>query len=76
MTGAHNRVAILHGVNFDILDRRDPEIYGGLSLDDLERRIGAWAHELGPRADLLPDQRRGGVRRIPAPAAGRWATRS
>jgi len=50
MTGAHNRVAILHGVNFDILDRRDPEIYGGLSLDDLERKIGAWAHEL----DLEP----------------------
>ena len=44
MTGAHNRVAILHGVNFDILDRRDPEIYGGLSLDDLraeDRRLGA-----------------------------------
>ena len=50
MTGAHNRVAILPGVNFDILDRRDPEIYGGLSLDDLQRKIGAWAHEL----DLEP----------------------
>ena len=36
MTTAHNRVAVLHGVNFDILDRRDPEIYGGLSLDELE----------------------------------------
>ena len=47
MTGAHNRVAVLHGVNFDILDRRDPEIYGGLSLDELERKIGAWAHEIG-----------------------------
>jgi 3-dehydroquinate dehydratase II len=47
MTGAHNRVAVLHGVNFDILDRRDPETYGGLSLDELERKIGAWAHEIG-----------------------------
>ncbi len=47
MTGAHNRVAVLHGVNFDILDRRDPEIYGGLSLDELERKIGGWARELG-----------------------------
>jgi len=47
MTSAHNRVAVLHGVNFDILDRRDPAIYGGLSLDVLERRIGAWARELG-----------------------------
>ncbi len=47
MTGAHNRVAVLHGVNFDILDMRDPEIYGGLSLNELERRIGGWAHDLG-----------------------------
>jgi 3-dehydroquinate dehydratase-2 len=47
MTTARNRVAVLHGVNFDILDRRDPEVYGGLSLRELEQRIGAWAHELG-----------------------------
>ena len=47
MTSAHNRVAVLHGVNFDILDRRDPEVYGGLSLRDLETKIERWAHEVG-----------------------------
>lgn len=47
MTTAHNRVAILHGVNFDILERRDPDLYGGLSLTELEMKIGAWARELG-----------------------------
>jgi len=47
MTGAHNRVAVLHGVNFDILERRDPEFYGGLSLRELEQRIQRWAHDLG-----------------------------
>jgi 3-dehydroquinate dehydratase-2 len=47
VTVTRNRVAILHGVNFDILDRRDPEIYGGLSLTELEQRISAWARELG-----------------------------
>jgi 3-dehydroquinate dehydratase-2 len=47
MNSAHNRVAVLHGVNFDILDRRDPEIYGGLSLRDLETKVERWAHELG-----------------------------
>ena len=47
MTGAHNRVAVLHGVNFDILERRDPEMYGGLSLLELETRIERWARELG-----------------------------
>ncbi len=46
MTTTRNRVAVLHGVNFDILDRRDPEIYGGLSLNQLEQRISGWAREL------------------------------
>ncbi len=47
MTNAHNRVAVLHGVNFDILDRRDPEVYGGLSLRDLETKIERWGGEQG-----------------------------
>jgi 3-dehydroquinate dehydratase-2 len=41
------RVDVLNGVNLDVLGRRDPGIYGGLSLDELETRIYAWAHELG-----------------------------
>ena len=50
MTSAHNRVAVLHGVNFDILERRDPDVYGGLSLLELETQIERWARELGLEA--------------------------
>ena len=46
MPSVANRVAVLHGVNFDVLERRDASIYGGLSLSELERRISDWAHEL------------------------------
>jgi 3-dehydroquinate dehydratase-2 len=46
MTTSRNRVAVLHGVNFDVLERRDPDLYGGLSLYELETRIGRWAREL------------------------------
>ena len=46
MPTVSNRVAVLHGVNFDVLERRDPAIYGGLSLSELERRVSDWAHEL------------------------------
>jgi len=42
-----NRVAVLHGVNFDVLERRDPSFYGGGSLSQLEQQIGGWAHEFG-----------------------------
>lgn len=47
MTVTRNRVAVLHGVNFDILDRRDPGVYGGRSLRELETEIEGWAHGLG-----------------------------
>jgi 3-dehydroquinate dehydratase II len=45
-----NRVEVMHGVNFDVLERRDPNIYGGLSLRELEVMIKRWARELGLEA--------------------------
>ena len=50
MTSAHNRIAVLHGVNFDVLERRDPEVYGGHTLSELEMRIQTAARELGLEA--------------------------
>lgn len=46
MTTTRNRVAILHGVNFDILERRDASVYGGQLLSALEAQIATWAREL------------------------------
>jgi 3-dehydroquinate dehydratase II len=45
------RVAVLNGVNLDVLHRRDPALYGGLSLQELEGRIEEWASELELEAD-------------------------
>ena len=39
-------VHVLNGVNLDVLGRRDPVLYGGLSLSELETRIYRWASEL------------------------------
>jgi 3-dehydroquinate dehydratase-2 len=41
------QIAVLNGVNLDVLERRDPALYGGISLNDLETQIYAWAKELG-----------------------------
>jgi 3-dehydroquinate dehydratase II len=46
MPTVSNRIAVLHGVNFDVLERRDASIYGGISLSQLEAKISDWAHEL------------------------------
>jgi 3-dehydroquinate dehydratase II len=40
------QVLVLNGVNLNALGRRDPKIYGGLSLNELESRIYEWAHAL------------------------------
>jgi 3-dehydroquinate dehydratase-2 len=42
-----NRIEVMHGVNLDQLARRDPALYGGLSLAELEHRITGWAAERG-----------------------------
>ena len=45
------RVAVLNGANLDVLHRRDPALYGGIGLPELETRIYGWAVELGCRAE-------------------------
>jgi len=41
------RIEVMHGVNLDQLGRRDPLLYGTLTLVELERQIESQAHELG-----------------------------
>ena len=41
------RIVVLNGVNLNVVGRREPELYGGLSLAELEGRIYSWATELG-----------------------------
>jgi 3-dehydroquinate dehydratase II len=40
------RIEVMHGVNLDQLGRRDPLLYGTLTLAELERRIQVQAREL------------------------------
>jgi 3-dehydroquinate dehydratase-2 len=47
-----SRVDVMHGVNFDVLERRDPEHYGALTLTELEVRVKGFARELGLEASF------------------------
>ena len=42
-------VDVLNGVNLDVLGRRNPELYGGLGLEQLETQIYEWAKTLDLR---------------------------
>jgi 3-dehydroquinate dehydratase II len=41
------RIEVMHGVNLDMLGKREPEHYGTLTLDELERQIEGFAAEIG-----------------------------
>jgi 3-dehydroquinate dehydratase II len=47
MSDAPHRVEVMHGVNLDQLGRRDPLLYGSLTLAELEQQIAQDARELG-----------------------------
>jgi 3-dehydroquinate dehydratase-2 len=53
------QVAVLNGANLDALGDRAPELYGGLSLGELETRIYGWAKELGLTARCMQTNHEG-----------------
>jgi 3-dehydroquinate dehydratase II len=54
-----NRVAVLHGVNLDALDRRPAEHYGGLTFSQLEYKVEHFAHELGLESSFFQTNHEG-----------------
>lgn len=41
------KILVIHGPNLNLLGKREPQIYGAETLEDINRRIAALALELG-----------------------------
>jgi 3-dehydroquinate dehydratase-2 len=67
-----NRVLILHGPNLNLLGVREPEVYGNMSLAEINRRLDKTGQELGIEVRPFQSNSEGGL--IDAlQSAGEWA---
>jgi 3-dehydroquinate dehydratase II len=53
MTRANYRLEVMHGVNLDQLGRRDPSLYGTLTLPELECQIDQAASVMGLKVSFF-----------------------
>ena len=43
------KILVLNGVNLDMLGKRDPQVYGGMTLAQLNCNVKAYANKLGAK---------------------------
>ena len=64
------RILVLHGPNLNLLGKREPEIYGSHTLEDINRALAAQANLLGVTLDCFQSNHEGGLIDMIHSAAG------
>jgi len=55
------RIGVLHGPNLQLLGRREPEVYGTDTLDDVDQALGELADDLGVELEILQSNHEGAL---------------
>jgi len=65
-------IQVIHGPNLNLLGQREPEVYGRLTLAELDERLQAYAREAGIELHILQSNHEGAIVDAVQQAAG-WA---
>ncbi len=66
------RILVIHGPNLDLLGRRQPEIYGAFSLDEINRQLKKLAEKENIEIEFLQSNHEGEIVDAVGTAAGKF----
>jgi 3-dehydroquinate dehydratase-2 len=55
------KILVIHGPNLNLLGTREPDVYGSITLDDINRQVQILAQELGMVAETFQSNSEGAI---------------